>query len=224
MLKDVIDLGAEPSCAATLHQAFRIIHDGTAASQTIGFGRAVLSGSATETNCPFTSLLMLRDGHLTLKDDSGTTMRLGKGDVTVLPAGHYSYHAEAADCIILMLRRDNPAVAFSMVDLNHAMSSGGAPNAALLTTPAPQTSRYEFHDEGAVSWGIWRATPYARRHLTYAFSEVMMLRKGEVIFTDPDGQSIRFGAGDIFIVRSGAVVSWDNPSELEKFWLIREDD
>lgn len=107
MLKDVIDLGVEPSCAATLHQAFRLIHDGTAKSQTIGFGCAVLSGSATEANCPFTSLLLLRDGHFTLKDDNGTTMKIGKGDVAVLPAGHYSYHAETADCIILMLRRED---------------------------------------------------------------------------------------------------------------------
>lgn len=51
-----------------------------------------------------------------------------------------------------------------------------------------------------------------------------MLRKGEVTLSNPDEGSATFAAGDIFLVRPGAVAAWDNSSDLEKFWVIRTED
>ncbi len=220
-MKNVINLGTEPACASELGKVFRAIHDATPTTSPLGFGRAQLSGQGTDAICPFSSVILLRSGILVLNDNSGTTISLGKGEAATLAPGALSWNAEAADCVILMLRQDNPQVALAKIDLDHPMVSGGAPNAAFLTTPMPQTKRHEFHDAGALSWGIWATTPYARRPITYSYSEVMMLRKGDVTFTNPDGESERFHAGDVFIVQTGAVASWDNHSDVEKFWLIR---
>ena len=221
MLRNVINLGAEPSCASDLGEAFRVIGSATPTTEPFGFARALLSGEGANAESPFSSIILLRDGTLTLQDADGTVIPLLKGEVATLPAGPLSWSAETADCVILLLSEDNPQLALSKLDLDHPMSPGGAPNAALLTTPAPQTLRHEFHDQDALSWGIWATTPYARRPITYSFAELMMLRRGEVILSNPEEGSVTFRAGDIFLVRPGAIASWDNPIDLEKFWLIR---
>ncbi|MGH6763634.1 MAG: cupin domain-containing protein [Phyllobacterium sp.] len=221
MLRNVVNLGAEPSCASDLEKALRAIGLATPSTEPVGFGRALLSGEGTNAESLFSSVIMLRDGALTLKDADGTVISLHKGEAANLPAGQFSWSAEAVDCVILLLRQDNPQVVLSRLDLDHPMSPGGAPNAALLTTPAPQTVRHEFHDKDALSWGLWATTPYARRPITYSFTEVMMLRKGEVILSNPEEGSVTFRTGDIFLVRPGAIAGWNNPSDLEKFWLIR---
>lgn len=221
MLRNVINLGTEPSCASDLGEALRAIGSAAPTNEPFGFGRALLSGDGAGAESPFSSILLLRDGALTLKDPDGTVIALHKGEAACLPAGQLSWCAEAADCVILLLRQDNPQLVLSKLDLDHPMSPGGAPNAALLTTPAPQTLRHEFHDNDALSWGIWATTPYARRPITYSFAELMMLRRGEVVLSNPEEGSATFRAGDIFLVRPGAIAGWDNPIDLEKFWLIR---
>ncbi|MEJ5022718.1 cupin domain-containing protein [Ochrobactrum vermis] len=224
MLKNVINLGTAPSCASDLKTAFQTIGLNEQATEHFGFGRAILSGNGKDAESRFSSIIMLRDGALTIRDNNGTEIRLTKGEVANLPAGVFSWDAKSADCIILVLHQDNPQLFPAKLDLEYPMSSGGAPNAALLTTPAPQTARHEFQSEDLLSWGTWATTPYARHPITYSFSELMMLRKGEVTLSNPVEGSATFVAGDIFLVRPGAVAAWDNPSDLEKFWVIRTAD
>lgn len=59
---------------------------------------------------------------------------------------------------------------------------------------------------------------------TYSFAELMMLRHGEVSLSNPEEGSVTFRAVDIILVRPGAIAAWDNPTDLEKFWLIRSMD
>lgn len=221
MLRNVINLGIMPSCASDLEAAFRAIGLNGHATEPFSFGRAVLSGEGRKAKSLFSSIIMLRDGALTIRLDGGTEIALAKGEVASLPAGAFSWKADTADCVILVLHQDNPQVSFVKLDLDHPMSPGGAPNAALLTTPAPRTVRHEFQRDGLLSWGTWATTPYARHPITYSFSELMMLRKGEVALSNPDEGSVTFTAGDIFLVRHGAVAAWNNPSDVEKFWVIR---
>ncbi len=224
MLNNVIDLGAVPSCASDLEEALRSIGLAAPANDPFDCGRALLTGEGADAEIPFSSIIILRDGALTLKDAAGNAVSLRKGEIATLPAGRLSWSADGADCVILLLRQDNPQLALSKLDLDHPMAPGGSPNPALLTTPAPQTLRHEFHDGDAASWGTWSTTPYARRPLTYSYSELMMLRRGEVTLANPEEGSLTFRAGDIFLVRPGATVSWDNPTDLEKFWFIRSAD
>lgn len=224
MLKNVINLGTAPSCASDLKTAFQTIGLNELATEHFGFGRAVLSGNGKEAESRFSSIIMLRDGTLTIQDSDGAEITLTKGEVASLPAGVFSWDAKSADCVILVLHQDNPQLSLAKLDLDHPMTPGGAPNAALLTTSAPQTVRHEFQGEDLLSWGTWATTPYARRPITYSFSELMMLRKGEVTLSNPDEGSATFAAGDIFLVCSGAVAAWDNPVDLEKFWVIRTAD
>ncbi len=153
-------------------------------------------------------------------DSNGFKIVLAKGEAASLPASSFAWKAHAADCVILTIHQGTAPVSFTKLDLDHPMVPGGAPNAALLTTPAPMTLRYEFQGDDPLSWGIWSATPYARHPITYSFSELMMLRKGEVILSNPDEGSVSFAAGDIFLVRPGAVAAWENPIDLQKLWII----
>lgn len=221
MLKNVINLGAAPSCASDLKKAFQIICLNEPATQPFCFGRAILSGHGKEAESRFSSIIMLRNGILAIRDSNGAELTLSKGEVAHLPAGTFSWDAKSADCVILVLHRDNPQLSLAKLDLDYPMSPGGAPKAELLNTPAPQTARHEFQSENSLSWGTWATTPYARRPITYSFSELMLLRKGEVTLSNPDEGSATFAAGDIFLVCPGAVAAWSNPVDLEKFWVIR---
>ncbi len=220
LLRNVINLGEAPSCASDLEAAFQAITLDSQPTEAFGVGRAVLSGEGKEAKSLFPSIMMLRDGTLTLKNSNGPEILLGKGEAASLPAGSFAWKAQAADCVILTIHQENAPVSFTKLDLDHPMAPGGAPNAALLTTPAPTTFRYEFQGDDPLAWGIWATTPYARHPITYSFSELMMLRKGEVTLSNPDEGSVTFVAGDIFLVRCGAVAAWHNPVDLQKLWII----
>lgn len=220
VLRNVINLGVAPSCGSGLETAFRAISLNGQSTEPFGFGRAILSGQGTGVESLFSSIIMLRDGALNIRDNNGLEITLTQGEVASLPAGIFSWEARAADCVILTIHQDSLSVSFGKLDLDYPMSPGGAPNPALLTTPAPTTSRHEFQSDDPIAWGIWATTPYARHPITYSFSELMMLRKGEVTLSNPDEGNVTFVAGDIFLVRPGAVAAWDNPSDLEKFWII----
>lgn len=220
VLKNVINLGDLPARISDLGTAFNDISEQKAGS-SFGFGRVVLNGCGDDARCAFSSILILRDGKLIIENPEGTKIELQKGEVVTLPAANFSWTADAAECVILVFHQDNPTVSFAKLDLDHPMSPGGAPNAALLTTAAPDTARYEFQDEGLLSWGVWATTPYARQAITYSFAEMMMLRKGEVTLSNSEEGSVTFSAGEIFLVLPGAIAAWDNPTDLQKFWVIR---
>ncbi len=129
---------------------------------------------------------MVREGSLSLVDSNGFEIVLAKGEAASLPASSFAWKAQAADCVILTIHQGTAPVSFTKLDLDHPMVPGGAPNAALLTTPAPTTHRHEFQSDDPLSWGIWATTPYARHPINYSFSELMMLRKGDVTLSNPD--------------------------------------
>ncbi|KAB2662496.1 cupin domain-containing protein [Brucella tritici] len=223
LLRNVINLGVAPSCASDLEAAFQAITLDGQSTEPFGVGRAVLSGEGQDVKSLFPSIVMLRDGALTLIDRDGCEIVLAKGEAASLPGCTFSWKARAADCVILTIHEENAPASFTKLDLDHPMATGGAPNAALLTTPAPTTYRHEFQSDDPLAWGIWATTPYARHPITYSFSELMMLRKGEVTLSNPDEGSVTFVAGDIFIIRPGAVAAWDNPSDLHKFWIVHSE-
>lgn len=212
-----------PSCASDLETAFKALTRDGQSAEPFGVGRAILSEEEGKVaNSLFPSIIMLREGSLTLVDSQGHQIVLAKGEAVSLPAGSFSWKARLADCVILTIHQGNAQVFFAKLDLDHPMAPGGAPNAALLTTPAPTTQRHEFQSDDPLTWGIWATTPYARRPITYSFSELMMLRKGEVTLSNSEEGSVTFTAGDIFLIRPGAVAAWDNPIDLQKFWIIHD--
>lgn len=221
MLSNVINLGAEPVCAHDLQQAMSAIYNATAAGDFFGYGRALLSAQAANATCKYSAVIIMQNGTLSLETADGIALKLLQGDIANVPAGDIRWSAENADCVIILLHHDNPELTLTKLDLSHPMSEGGGPNPALLTSAVPETARHEFYDTDELSWGTWRTTPYTRRPLKYTFSEIMALRSGEVTFDNPEESSVTFSAGDIFLVRPDAVASWNNPVNLEKFWLIR---
>lgn len=223
MLSNVINLGAEPICAHDLQCAMSAIRTATAPEEYFGYGRAILTAPESSAKLECSTLIILRGGVLTLKTTDGEPLILCKGEVATLPAGEIMISAEAAECIIIPLYHDNPKLILEKLDLDHPMSTGGSPNPELLTSDLPETARHEFYDCEDLSWGIWKATPYSRRVMTYSFYEIMALLSGEVTFANPDEGSVTFSAGDILLVRPNAVASWDNAVNLEKFWVIRSE-
>ncbi len=224
LLRNVINLGVAPSCASDLEAAFQAITLDGQSTEPFGVGRAVLSGEGKGTKSSFPSIVMVREGSLSLVDSNGFEIVLAKGEAASLPASTFAWKAQAADCVILTIHRGIASVSFTKLDLDHPMVPGGAPNAALLTTPPPTTHRHEFQSDDPLSWGTWATTPYARHPITYSFSELMMLRNGEVTLSNPDEGHVTFAAGDIFLIRPGAIAAWSNPTDLQKFWIINEQD
>lgn len=222
MPRHVTNLSELPSSGQDLNEAFRKIEQSAPCSSALDFGRAILSGKG-QLDAAFSSLVMLRKGTLVLVTPEGIRLDLAAGQIATLPSGALDWRADQADCVIVILRGDNPVLALQALDLSHPLSPGGAPNAALLDTPMPETKRHTFFEQGKLSWGLWSATPYLRRGTPCAHTEITWLTRGSMALTGAGGDSAHFATGDICAVCAGAEVSWQNAEYIEKFWLIRSE-
>src|SRR5690606_15371100 len=84
LLKNVINLGIAPSCAADLEAAFQALTLNGQSTEPFGVGRAVLSGEGKGTKSLFPSIVMVREGSLSLVDSNGFEIVLAKGEAASL--------------------------------------------------------------------------------------------------------------------------------------------
>ncbi len=222
MPRHVANLGELPASRGDMQDAFRRIRQAAPCTPALDFGRAILGGKG-RFNAACVSLVLLRKGMLDLAIPDGTRLILVAGQIATLPAGALIWQADQADCVIVILREDNPDLALQALDLSHPLTPGGAPTAALLDTPMPETKRHTFFEQGKLSWGLWSATPYLRRVTPYDYTEIMWVTRGSMTLTDAAGNSAGFAAGEIGAACAGAEVSWQNREYIEKFWLIRSE-
>ena len=143
---------------------------------------------------------------------AGQAAAIGKG--TVL-----RWRAEEAELIVIADLRAEAGPGLSGLDLQAPLGPSAGPAPALLRSPVPECASHGFRTEGEFTFGLWSATPYDRRPVTYGHSELMFLLDGAVEFYTEAGESHRFEAGDIFIVLAGAEFGWRSEIPVRKLWV-----
>ena len=77
----------------------------------------------------------------------------------------------------------------------------------------------DMENEGVLDWPIWEKE-VSRFDWHYDSDETCYLLEGQVEVTTPDGQSVRFGAGDLVHFPAGLSCTWDISVPVKKHFRI----
>ena len=80
-------------------------------------------------------------------------------------------------------------------------------------------AREELEKRGVRDWPIWEKE-VSRFDWHYDSDETCYLLEGQVEVTTPDGQAVRFGAGDLVHFPKGLSCTWDISVAVKKHFLI----
>lgn len=96
------------------------------------------------------------------------------------------------------------------------------PAPAMLQSPVPVQHAHDYFTDatGQFTTGLWDTTGYHRKLIDFPRHELMHLLEGSVTFTDDEGQSRTFNAGDTFFVPLGTPNAWKSEGYLRKIYCI----
>ena len=205
---DAADLLSAPGThlAASVDPAFR-------------FGRCSLSAAISLTTSS-TLFVILEKGGLTLGDGK-SELSLTAGQVAQIGPGTALSLSPAGECGLLILAHLSalfPA-GVQRLDLEAALSPSPAPGAAILLTEAPSCQNFPMEGVEPISLGLWAATPYARKPVTMAYSEVMYFLEGGTTLIDEAGNRHSFGPGEVLLAPVGASLAWENSVPVRKLFI-----
>ncbi|MBQ9273364.1 MAG: DUF861 domain-containing protein [Succinivibrio sp.] len=87
----------------------------------------------------------------------------------------------------------------------------------------PTFKIWKMESNGAVRSGVWQATP-GKWHFKNSDKhwEYCIITEGESVITEDGGRSVRFKAGDSFVLRPGFSGTWEAVSTTTKQYVIVE--
>lgn len=189
-------------------------------------------------SAPYATKLVCRDHHrfvqlvegeVSLRFEDGRAETFRAGDCFVLPASatcawEQSKPVRQFFVSLKVDKKEASAASQSVVRINPVatLAPSPPPAADLLLTPTPATNIHAAFATPDNRWsaGVWDATPYHRKIVPFPRYEFMHLLEGEVSFTDPEGRTMRFIAGDSFMVPQGAVCDWKNEIYVRKIFCV----
>ncbi|WP_191059619.1 cupin domain-containing protein [Geminicoccus harenae] len=174
------------------------------------------------------SFVMLVSGGIVITGKDGTETSFQAGDSFVLPAGAWSRWSQPGPARYLFVAADSTGVAAAdpttvvRIDPGVELAPSAPPPTELLLSEVPQTmgrAAFSTTDQRFAA-GIWSATPYHRKTILFPRYEFMHLLEGEVSFTAPSGDTLRFVAGDSFMVPAGVECDWKNDRFVRKIYCV----
>ena len=70
--------------------------------------------------------------------------------------------------------------------------------------------------------GVWDAPAHVELRAAYPVDEFMLLLEGSLGIENEDGSTQTFHAGEACFIPKGAVLQWQQPEYLRKFWVIHD--
>lgn len=195
------------------------LHLAASTDPALRFGRLSLSAgvSASSTASFFLILekgsLTLASGDNLLRISAGQAVQIGpETDVTLIPG-------DGAEVLLLAHLSAAFPSGIRAIDLEAALSPSPSPSAAVLTTDSPSCSSHPMPGAGPVTLGLWAATPYARKAVTMAYSEVMYFLDGGATLIDDQGIRHSFGPGEVLLAPVGASLGWESSLSVRKLFI-----
>ncbi|MCF1707859.1 cupin domain-containing protein [Tabrizicola sp. J26] len=109
------------------------------------------------------------------------------------------------------------------IDPSAHLDPASPPLATNLLSSVPQTWAHNaFEDEtGQLSTGIWQATAYERKQVSFTHTELMHVLEGTISLTDAAGQTQHFGPGQTLLLPAGTPNAWLSTGLVRKvFWTF----
>lgn len=173
--------------------------------------------------------MILLEGAVTIDHADGYQLTAHAGDAFFIPKGtvcswrqdgdlkkYFVIHADASG-----LTASDPArLRAAKIDPAMPLSAAAGPDPSVLLSPEPTCeAATPFTDlTGQLTAGVWSATPYTRRAITFGHHEVMHFVDGGVTLADGSGHSETFCAGDTCFVAKGALASWTSVAPVRKLF------
>lgn len=226
-MKTPLNIGAMPPLSASISAVLTdpVRHLFTAVDPDLAFGRLSPRG-ADEAVTALPVIILLMKGKLALCCE-GAPVQLVAGETAVQIASGCRLEWIADDACDIIVIAD-PRLAFAgqiaRIDLSAPVASSSPPSSAVLLGPAPQCASATLFDTSLMAFGLWSATPYARRAVPMAVSEIMYLLGGTVTLATPDGKSFHFETGDVLLAPLGAELAWDNAAPVRKLFISAKPD
>jgi len=191
----------------------------------IAAGTVQASGSVTVESYPFTEMLVVHRGLVTLRSgerkleiEPGQSAVIGRGTDVQIDAQSGSLWAFCAAA-----RATGPDKSgVTLIDHRAVLAPSAAPEASILIGPTPQCRTNNLFEDSASTLriGVWDSTPYARGARPHKVHELMHLIEGEVELTQEDGTSVIVKPGDTVFVPQGTPCAWTSKVYVRKFYAV----
>jgi uncharacterized cupin superfamily protein len=170
---------------------------------------------------------VVAEGEVIIEEADGTRVTIARGECAVVPHGlehRWIQRIPARMFYIKYITKEaiDPANAPTRVlRIDAAMNMPASvvpPRDLLLSEDAPITTEHTFFRtaDGKMTVGMWTATPYRRRAISFPRFEMMHILAGATRFPEPDGTQNEVTAGETAIVPYGVVAEWWNTVPVKK--------
>ena len=191
----------------------------------IAAGTVEVSGSLALKDYPFTEMLVVHRGFVTLRSGE-QSIGLEPGQCAVIGRGtDLQIDAQGASlwafCAATQASGPNkPGI--TLIDRRAMLTPSAAPEASILIGATPQCRSNNLFEDTAspLRIGVWDSTPYQRGARPHKIHELMHLLEGEVTLTLEDSSSVIVKPGDTVFVPQGTPCAWTSTVYVRKFYAV----
>ena len=177
---------------------------------------------------PVHEFMVILEGEVIIVEEERETV-IGPGESFFIPKGRRCIWNQSAYAKKFMVLFDglpgsgtDGAREVIKIDPTVALSPSTPPPAELLHSSVPKQDEFVYFQDakGQLSVGVWQTTGYHRKLIDFPRHELMHLLEGSVTFSDDEGRSQSFKAGDTFFVPMGTPNAWKSEGTLRKIYCI----
>ncbi|WDY56810.1 cupin domain-containing protein [Pseudomonas sp. PSKL.D1] len=197
-----------------------VMHDDGIAAGTLQLG-----GTLAVEQYPFTEMLVVHRGVITLQGDT-QPVEVHKGQAVVIGRGTplritASPDSLCAFCTATLANGDDKPGIFP-IDARAVLAPSASLEPAVLIGPAPQCRANNLFEDSAspLRIGVWDSTPYARIARAHKVHELMHVLEGTVVLTDAEGNGLTVAPGDTVFVSKGTVCAWTSTVYVRKYYAV----
>lgn len=193
--------------------------------QGIAAGTVQVDGSWSLGGYPFTEMLVLHRGSVTLHC-ADQRLQLQPGQSVVIGRGtrlQIDTVGESLWAFCLSTKADGPnAPGLTLIDPRTVLMPSAAPPANMLISATPQCrSNTLFEDSSSVlRVGVWDSTPYARLPRPHPVHELMHVLEGEVELRQEGEPALIVRRGDSVFVPQGVPCAWTSTVFVRKYYAV----
>jgi uncharacterized cupin superfamily protein len=170
--------------------------------------------------------IYILEGTATFEDKSGREETFKAGDAVLLPRGaEFSWKrtVNLKEYWVIFDREGSGTPPPKGTPTFFKLDPNGPSGEGLSGTGRTKEHEYYSAADGS-SAGVWETQPHTAPNFHRTkYAELMVFLKGDVTLTTADGQTERFGAGDVALVPKGIEYKWSSDT-TRKFWVIFDTD
>lgn len=167
-------------------------------------------------------LCYVLEGRVVLTDKLGKDSVFGPGEVFFIPRGTEMSWKSSNDVKLYYweFEPDAPSrVAANEDSKFFKLDPAGASVGGLKTASSGRSKEAVFYSgSDGSTLGVWETEPTSYDSPARRYAEVMIILKGEVTLSTPDGWSEKFRAGDVALIPKGISYHWTSDA-VSKYWL-----